>query len=345
MNENFEPLYQFLLEKLNIRNPKKIEKEYKILIGNRELIIDLAIETTETVTLIEFKSRINEETIYRIYTLSHLIDKNLLGTRNIRLVCVGKSLKYSTQELSERLNVEVIILPPKIYHYFSSSNSFAKLNTSADQIKISPLRVTSQKSWKIICSLMESEFSSIRAISQSSGVSYGWTHSITKRLAEAGIVNIGAYGVRLQDVDRLLNVVSWERPLESLLVKDITTNFSNAKDCMQEVALNLSKVGIDYAFTVHSSAVYYGTSVIRDDTVYLYLPISSDRDIIESFAADKKMGCRLKIYVPDRDVIGSSKLIGGIRMVDIYQTIMDLAGIGVGGYASAKELVKKIGKQ
>ena len=67
MNENPELINQFILEKLQVSPEAKIEWAYPIPIGERELLIDLAIESRDTMTLVEIKSRINEDAIYRIY--------------------------------------------------------------------------------------------------------------------------------------------------------------------------------------------------------------------------------------------------------------------------------------
>ena len=50
-----------------------MEWSYPISIGERELLLDLVIESKETVTIVEIKSRINEDTIYRIYAFSEVI--------------------------------------------------------------------------------------------------------------------------------------------------------------------------------------------------------------------------------------------------------------------------------
>ena len=65
MNEDLEPIYQFILEKLQISPDAKIVWSYPMSIGERELLIDLVIESRDTMALVEIKSRINEDTIFR----------------------------------------------------------------------------------------------------------------------------------------------------------------------------------------------------------------------------------------------------------------------------------------
>ncbi len=343
MNEDLEQVYRFLLEKLRISPDAKIEWSYPISVGERDLLIDLAIEYRDTMTLVEITSRINEDTIYRIYALSHLINKQVVGTKEIRLVCAGKLLKYSTQELATKLGVETLLIPPKLYQYLSSRATASKVNAPFEHLKAGPSRLTSEKAWKVVCSILTGKPSNILSVSKKTGVSYGWTNYIIHKLEDSGIITAD-YGLRIKDVDKLFNVVSWERALEGLQLETINTNFNTATQCINEVALNLNKLGIDYAFTAHSSAVSYGSSIMREDTAYIYLPNPSDREVIKSFSEREAGGCRLKVYVPERDIMKSSIMFNGIRIVDMCQNILDLAGLGMDGRIAAKDLVNKSGK-
>ncbi len=343
MSEDPEQIYRFILEKLRISSDARIEWSYPISVGERELVIDLAIESRDTIVLVEIKPRINEDTIYRIYALSHLLDKRVVGKKRIRLVCAGKSLKYSTQELATRLGVETLLIPPKLYQYLSPRATASEANAPFERSKASPSRLTSEKAWKIVCSLLTDKPSNILSVSRKTGVSYGWTNNIIHKLEDSGIITVD-YGLRIKDMDKLFNVVSWERALEGLLLETINTNFSTATRCINEVALNLNRLGIDYAFTAHSSAVSYGSSIMREDTAYLYLPNPSDREVLRSFSVKEAGGCRLKVYVPERDIMKSSTMFNGIRIVDVCQNILDLVGLGMDGRIAAKDLVNKSGK-
>ena len=342
MNENLETISQFLLDKLKIPQEAKMEWAYPISVGERELLLDLVIESKETVTIVEIKSRINEDTIYRIYAFSHLIDKKVKGNKDMRLVCAGKSLKYSTQDIATRLGIEVLLIPPKLYQYLPRSLNASEENSSFERIKSTASRITSEKAWKIICFLLTGSQPNILSISKKTGVSYGWTNSIVHKLEKSGIIN-SDYGLRINDIDKLLNIASWERSLDGLLMETINTNFSTATQCMNEVAINLNKLGIDYAFTAHSSAVAYGSSIMREDTAYIYLPDPSERKFFMAFLGTEERGCNLKVYVPERDIMKTSTLFNGVRIVNVCQNILDLAGLGMDGRIAAKDLVNRLG--
>ena len=343
MNENPELINQFILEKLQVSPEAKIEWAYPIPIGERELLIDLAIESRDSMTLVEIKAMINEDTIYRIYAFSHLIDKQVVGKKEIRLVCFGKSLKYSIQELATRLGVEILLIPPKLFQYLPTRATASRMSPAFEHLKVSPSKLTSEKSWKIVCSLFEDKQLNILSVSKKTGVSYGWTNSIIHKLENYGLIPVD-YGLRIKDMDKLFNIVSWERPLDGLLLETLNTNFSTATECMNEVALNLNKLGIDYAFTAHSSAIYYGSSIMREDTAYIYLAKPSDKGVLRSFSEKGAAGSRLKIYMPDRDIMKHSTIFLGVRIVDMCQNILDLMGLGIDGRVAAQDLVKKIGK-
>ncbi|MHB1806913.1 MAG: hypothetical protein ACYCR2_07935 [Thermoplasmataceae archaeon] len=339
-----EPEYQYILEKLGIPPDAKVVREYPIVVGDRELLVDIAVKSRDTLTLIEVKPRINEDTIYRIYALSHLIGVKPEERKRMRLVCAGKSLKYSTQELASKLGIETLIIPPKLYHSFVPTGTISKEILPYDHIKLSPSRITSEKAWKIVCTILADKPQNILALSKQTGISYGWTNTIVHKLENSEIIPRG-YGLTVKDVDRLLNAVSWERPLEALHVETVNTGFKTATDCINEVALNLNKQGVDYAFTAHSSATYYGSSIIRDDFAYIYIPDALERNFLRTYSVEETSGCALKMYVPDRDVMKSSKVFNGIRVVDHCQNLLDLAGLGTDGRTSAKDLVNKIGRK
>ena len=267
----------------------------------------------------------------------------MLGKKDIRLVCAGKSLKYSTQELATKLGVETLLIPPKLYQYLSPRATASEVNAPFKRLKAIPSRLTSEKAWKIVCYLLTDKPPNILAVSKKTGVSYGWTNNIIHKLEDSGIITVD-YGLRVKDLDKLFNLVSWERALEGLLLETINTDFSTATQCVNEVALNLNRLGVDYAFTAHSSAVSYGSSIMREDTAYIYLPNPSDREVIRSFSEKGAGGCRLNVYVPERDIMKSSTMINGIRIVDVCQNILDLVGLGMDGRIAAKDLVNKSGK-
>lgn len=342
MGEEMEPVYRFMLEELGISLDSQIEMEFPIRIGERELRIDVAIKSKDTLTLIEIKPRINEDVIYRIYALSHVLDEKMKGGRKLQLVCAGKTLKYSTKELADRLGVRMVLIPPKLYKYLTPTVTMSDESARFERLKANPTRITSEKAWKIICSLLNDKSSNILAISNKTGVSYGWANTIIHKLEDSGIVAVD-YGLRIKDIDKLFNVISWERALEGLLLETINTNFSTATQCINEVALNLNRLGIDYAFTAHSSAVSYGSSIMREDTAYVYLPNPSDREVIRTYSEREAGGCRLKVYVPDRNIMKSSSMFNGIRIVDVCQNILDLGGLGMDGRIAAKDLVNKSG--
>ncbi|MCL4335165.1 MAG: helix-turn-helix domain-containing protein, partial [Candidatus Thermoplasmatota archaeon] len=207
MNEDLKPIYQFILEELRISRDAKITRSYPIILGERELLIDLAIESRDTLTFVEIKPRINEDTLYRIYALSHLINKQVVGKREIRLVCAGKTLKYSTQGLATKLGVETLLIPPKLYQYLSPRATASEVNAPFNHLKTNPSRLTSEKAWKIVCSLLTDMPSNILSVSRKTGVSYGWTNNVIHKLEDSGIITVD-YGLRIKDMDRLFNVVS-----------------------------------------------------------------------------------------------------------------------------------------
>lgn len=148
MEHDTKLINQFILEKLRISADAKIKLAYPITVGEKEILIDLAIESGNTITLVEIRSGINEDAVYRIYAISHLINKQIVGKKKIRLVCVGKSLKYGTQELAIRFGVETLLIPPKLYEYLLPRRIGNDANASFIHSKPNHIRIITYITFK-----------------------------------------------------------------------------------------------------------------------------------------------------------------------------------------------------
>ncbi|MCY0851334.1 hypothetical protein [Thermoplasma acidophilum] len=162
-------------------------------------------------TLVEIKSKI-EDVLYIIYAISHLINNQAVGTKELKLVCAGKTIEYSIHQLAKKLGVETLLIPPKLYQYLSVLLAESGVDAYYQHVKTSQLKITSEKAWKIICSSMADKPSSILSISRKTNVSFGWANYVIHRLKNARIISM-ACGLRLKDLDRPFNVVSWKELL------------------------------------------------------------------------------------------------------------------------------------
>lgn len=344
MAENHSNLYQYLAEKLGITGDYTVRSHFGIRVGRNEITVDLAMETVDLLVLLEIKSRINEDTVYRMSAISSLVVETLSGKKELRKVCVGKSINASVEDLSKKLGVETLLIPTSIFQSFKPLSRMVEGGSEVDTLKFTSSRITSLKAWRLICTIIEERPSSILSAAKLAKISYGWTNNIIHKLEQSELIRY-ELGYRIDDLDRLFNLVSWERPLEGLRIETVNTGFKTANECIEDIALNLNIKEIDYAFTGHSAALYRDTSIIREDTVYIYLRDTRNRGYLQNYKKGTNHGCRINVYASDRDIMSDSQSINGVRIVSLCTNILDLAGLGIEGRSSAKELAKRLAQQ
>lgn len=280
----------------------------------------------------------------QVHSLSSLLNNQDKGNKIVRYVCVGSTLESRVEDYANKLGVEILILPRSLSFGNQNINRCTRSLGLFSNYKTAPsMKLTTPSAWSVICTLVKLHSASIREISKNSNVSYGWTHSVIKGLEALGIVEIEGFVTRLKNVNQLLNVIAWERPLGSLIEKRIMTYFENSNKCISELTSNLTKLGIEHAFTSHSASMHYGSTTIRRDAVYLYVKGKQSIDVFKEFEDHEKGKCELVIFLPDRNVFEQANTINGVSIVSMCQYLLDLAGMGTGSRGVAAEMVAKIG--
>ena len=188
---------QYILKHLNVEPDAKVEAEYGIDTGNQMLRIDYLINSRDSMILIEVKPRINEETIYKINTYSQILNNQLKNHKKLRMVCIGRAINYAANYLASILGVEILLIPREVLQDLTPTekNLLALLNRN--YVKKTPSKITSEKFWKVICSIIKDKPFNILSISKNSGVSYGWTNMIVHKLLESKIID-RKYGITLK---------------------------------------------------------------------------------------------------------------------------------------------------
>lgn len=287
---------------------------------------DSVFKDGETLYFVEIKSSaVSIDTIARMMLLKELWHKRQITPPNIQLVIAAKWFYHREENLAKVLEIRLIKLP-------------WALDTSPNKdYPSSGMRITSEKSWKIVSRLLKEKSTSIRQLALKENVSYGWAHKVIGMLIEQNVVKKENNYVHLSDVKNLLNGVAWERPLKNLQIdEEIFIKFQGAFIAAQQITSILKEQKIRFAFTSYTSGGLYTGYAIRQDAVYLYLEKNTINQFKEQFEDETKKGVRAILYTPDRDIFSEVREIESVTVTSPSITLLDLAGLGY----SAMDLTK-----
>jgi hypothetical protein len=328
--EKKNELEAFLIQKLGIDEQASIQVEP----AWQDFSFDMVIEDPKKSQkyYIEIKTKASLDSLAQI----NLFKDVMLETETIsdlHFVLAGKYISTKTGELAEGLNIRTLIIPREI-----------ALPGEGSRIQGS-VKITSEKSWKVVSGLIGLKSSSIRNLSIILKVSYGWTHATMKQLISHGLARTSGNQVSISDMDKLLNGVAWERPTNNLIVKEFTIPNRDIFEAAKELANMFESQGIRYAFASYFAGTQYTGESIRFDSIQVYLEKKDIEDIGSQFGWGEGLsGIKLQIMGPDRELFSESRSTGGVRITSPSQTLLDLAGLGYKGKDLTKSMVALYGQ-
>lgn len=262
--------------------------------------------------------------------LSHILLIRGLAEDKSEILLACRLIPDSIQRAADQLEINTFHLP---------DNLFIRKDNLRPRGKI-----TSEKAWKIILHLIEKQPCSIRSISTTENISYGWTHGVITNLISREIVNQRGNLVEIADMSGLLNAVAWERPLKDLEEFEIITPFDSTHDLSRTLTSWSEKRGSPVIQCAYTAATLHFGLGLRSDLVHCYIEDRGTRDIVRNeFYSGNGDGIKLKVLKPDRNVIDDSVIIDGIRITSKKNTVLDLAGLGYPGRDLLDEVVKLYG--
>lgn len=330
ISENNSELFEILCAKLNLSNSTVVKEEPVLKDALSHIRVDMIIEDGNNRYFVEVKSKASIDTIARLVLLKELFRNQNADLSHFFFVIAGKLFPPDIEKIANQTNIKLVTIPRNIEH------PTQKYDTFPDNVK-----VTSEKSWKVITRLLKEKMTSIRQLSIIEKVSYGWAHATVKSLINQGITTKKGNYVSISDTNKLLNGVAWERPFENLYAGEITIGYHDAFKAAQELSHILKNKGIKFAFTSYTSGGLYTGYAIRHDTVYLYIEKNEMDFFMNTFKEADKQGIKTRIYTPDREVFNDTREKEGIQMVSQSQTLLDLAGLGYSGRDITKAMVEK----
>jgi hypothetical protein len=323
-------LFEILRAKLNLSDGAVVNEEPVIKDTSIPIRVDMVIEDGNNRYFIEVKSRASIETISNLVLLKELLRNENQDISGIFLVIAGNVFTPEVEKIANQTNIILVTIPRNI------EQPAQKYDHSPGKVKI-----TSEKSWKVITRLLAEKMTSIRQLSILEKVSYGWAHATIQSLLSQGVVTRKENYVSISDTNKLLNGVAWERPFENLYADEINIEYQDAFKAASDLSHILKNNGIKFAFTSYTAAGLYTGYAIRHDAVYLYLEKNEIDFFKNTFRETKKQGIKARIYAPDRNVFADAREKEGILIVSPSQALLDLAGLGYSGRDITKAMVEK----
>lgn len=329
-SENNQRLTEMIRAKLNLSDSAVVIKEPIFKDAWSPVEVDLVIEDGKSRFFVEIKSKVRVDTIAQLVLLKELLKKQNKDVSNIFLVIASKVIPPKVEEIAKEVDIKLVAIP------HNDGVSIQKYDYFPSKIK-----VTSEKSWKVVTRLLKEKMTSIRQLSIMENVSYGWAYANIQSLISQGIVTKKGNFVRISDTNKLLNGVAWERPFENLCIKEINIEYDDAFKAALELSHILNNKGIKFAFTSYTAGGLYTGYAFRHDSIYLYIEEHEIDFFIKAFEDKKKKGIKARIYTPDRELFDNTREIEGIKIVSPAQTLLDLAGLGYSGRDITKAMVDK----
>lgn len=275
------------------------------------------------------KSAVTIDTIARMQLMKELWQKRV-DAGPVNVIIAAKWFYQREDSIAKELGIRLIKLP------------WALETSSNKDYPSSGMRITSEKSWKIVSRLLKEKNTSIRQLALKENVSYGWTHKVIGMLIEQNVVKKENNYVSISDLKNLLNGVAWERPLKNFQAdEEVFIKFPGAFTAAQQITSILKEQKIHFAFTSYTSGGLYTRYAIRQDAVYLYLEKNAIRQFKEQFEDETRKGVRAYLYIPDRDLFSGVRDIESVTVTSPAQTLLDLAGLGYSAMDLTKVMVDK----
>ena len=326
MNE----LEAFLIRKLGIDELAAIRQNPSWQDFTFDLVIDDV--TGSQVFYIETKSKATIDSLAQINLYKDII-KSSEGVEHPIFILVSKYIPPRVAQMAEMLNIRTLSIPKEIF--FPGENPRTQ----------GPIKITSEKSWKVVSGLIGLRSSSIRNLSLVLNVSYGWTHATIESLISHDLAQRNGNQVSISDMDKLLNGVAWERPTNSLIVKEYAIPYKDPFEASVELASMFEGQNVRYAFASYFAGTKYTGESIRFDSIQVYLEKKEIEDIGKQFGwSEGGAGIKIQVMVPDRDLFGEARIIGNMKITSPSQTLLDLAGLGYKGRDLTKAMVAVYGQ-
>ncbi len=288
---------------------------------------DMALRTPDGMVLVSIERRADLTAIARLGLAARLLEG---GEERVVPVMAAKSFSDQVKDIARRAGIRTLVIPRSV-----------PLEEGKVGRGTSTVRLTSEKSWKIVAELIGSGPSSIRGLSLKANVSYGWAHAVCDNLLSQGLAGRRGSRLEMMDLDRLLNGVAWERPFRSLVQEEFVTDLEDVFSGAREIDRAIT--GTEHVFAGYLAGSLYTGQAVRFDMVQLYMGKDTN-DLRSIYSSERGQGITIQVLTPDRDVMAASRTVDGIPITSPAQTLLDLAGMGASGMDMNRSMLRAYAK-
>ena len=282
---------------------------------------DILIDTSNGIYIVEVKRKsagldeISRLLLYKEY-YSRTQNRRVIG-----LVLVCPKLSPTVAEITKILDISVISPPIQL---LTELERYDFIKTGKISTQSAAQRLTTPKAWSVVVTLLTLHAASILELSRKSGVSYGLTYKTIGALERRQIVKRSRFIVALSNEEKLLDGIAWERPLESLKILSIQTEYNDWYEAASQISETLSKMHITFAFTARTAGSLYTKYGSHFNIMDMYLP---DPDTYR-FVPRGNGSVTVNVF-GDKHALRETQTIDSIVVVGKAQALLDLIGLGL----------------
>jgi hypothetical protein len=189
--------------------------------------------------------------------------------------------------------------------------------------------------------LLENPITYQRQIHRDLGTSIGWINKVVNSLCEAGIARKGKWRrIELEDPYALLDLLSWQRPLQRLLRATIRlehTEITAAEKNLRGICL---KSQLNYALTAFSGLSRYLAYYITFPTIHVY---ANKPKQLSQLLPKGRGPITIEILSTDYpDILKNVRNMDNFNIADPVQVVIDLFCLGSAGRDAATKLYEMI---
>jgi len=203
------------------------------------------------------------------------------------------------------------------------------------------VKLSSPQAFRIAKYLLEHSITYQRQIQRDLGVSLGWINGVVNSLYEAGILRKGKRRrIELEDPYALLDLLSWQRPLQRLLKTIIRlepTEMTSAEKSLQEAC---QRAKLNCALTAFSGLNRYLAYYVTFPTIHAYT--NSPARLSQLLPKGRGPITIELLEIDHPDIMKDIKTINNFHVVDPTKVVIDLFCLGSAGRDAATKLYEMI---
>ena len=203
------------------------------------------------------------------------------------------------------------------------------------------VKLSSPQAFRVVKYLLGNPIAYQRRIHRDLGISLGWINTVVNTLCEAGIARKGKWRrIELEDPYSLLDLLSWQRPLQRLIEATVRLESTETRDVERELREVCIESGSDYALTAFSGLTRYLAYYMTFPTVHTY---AESPEKIGGMLTRGRGPVTLEVIRPDHGwILEETSNMEGFVVVDPVQVVIDLFCLGSAGRDAATRLYERI---